>query len=61
MNPSRTILANADIPEADKVQVGILWGYILNTTPGWRPSDAMDWAIRIYNEGGLQAVADFRK
>jgi hypothetical protein len=52
MSRFREVIDEA-VPEADRGEVGSLAVYIMNTTPGYRPSDAASYAVRIYQEGGM--------
>jgi hypothetical protein len=36
------------LSEAESALVGLYHNYLINTTPGWRPSDAMRRACRTY-------------
>lgn len=44
------------VPQEVRIDISLLSGYIVNTVPGWRPSDATWEAIRTYRIGGIDAV-----
>jgi hypothetical protein len=56
---SDLVFEAANIPEADASIVRLTAGMIMNTTPGYRPSDAMRLAVSVYAKGGREAVATF--
>ena len=44
------VLDAADIPEEDKIKVSLYANFIMNTSPGYRPSDAARRAVREYQQ-----------
>jgi len=40
-------------------EVALLGNYIMNTSPGWRPSDAARKAVGVYEQGGIAAVRSY--
>jgi hypothetical protein len=52
----QAILDEAAIPEQHAAAVGLFANFILNTSPGYRPSDAARYAVRVYRQSGIEGV-----
>ena len=48
MSASQQVLQQ--VPEADRAAVSLYANFIMNTSPGWRPSDAARQAVREYEQ-----------
>jgi len=53
---SQTVLEESGIAEEHWAEVGLYANFLMNTSPGWRPSDAMRQAVRQYRSGGIPST-----
>ena len=44
------------VPAEFRAEIGLLSNFIMNTSPGWRPSDATAEAVRIFEREGIEGV-----
>lgn len=54
--PARQARHLLRVPQPHRMAVAQLSTYIMNTSPGWRPSDATGEAVRIYEREGIEGV-----
>lgn len=54
--PSRRAQHLLRVSELDRTDVDLLGNYLLNTVPGYRPSDALGEATRLYLLRGVEYV-----
>lgn len=44
------------VPQEVRVEVSLLGNYLVNTVPGYRPSDATLTAVMIFEDEGIEGV-----
>ena len=54
--PARQARHMLKVPAEYRAEVGLLSNYIMNTSPGYRPSDATAEAVRIFAREGIEGV-----